>query len=62
MRFGEAACLIDTNGEAPVPPSDPEIVITSASALATPTAMVPTPGSLTSFTETRAVGLNALRS
>ena len=57
-----AGMLIETRGEAPVPPSDPEIVMTSASALATPTAIVPTPGSLTSFTETSAVGLKALRS
>ena len=35
---------------APVPPSKPEIRITSAPALATPAAMVPTPASLTSLT------------
>lgn len=41
-------------GEAPVPPSKPEIKTTSPWALATPAAMVPTPTSDTSFTLTRA--------
>ena len=39
-------------GEAPVPPSWPEMVIWSAFALATPAATVPTPTSATSFTLT----------
>ena len=57
---GEPACFIETSGEAPVPPSDPEMVITSASAFATPTAMVLPLGSLTSFTETRSAWLERL--
>ena len=36
-------CLIDVNGDAPVPPSWPEMSTTSACALATPAATVPTP-------------------
>ena len=47
---GRPACFNDVSGEAPVPPSNPEIKITSALALATPAAMVPTPTSETSFT------------
>ena len=42
-----------THGLAPVPPSLPAIVIISAPAFATPTAIVPTPGS-----ETKLTGLN----
>jgi hypothetical protein len=42
--------LIDVSGDAPVPPSWPEISTTSACALATPAATVPTPTSATSFT------------
>ena len=38
------------SGEAPVPPSYPEINITSAFAFATPAAIVPTPTSETNFT------------
>ena len=49
-------------GLAPVPPEWPEIKITSALALATPAAMVPTPDWATSFTQTRASGLICLRS
>ncbi len=56
------ACLMEESGEAPVPPSWPEMSTTSACALATPAAMVPTPTSATSFTETRAWWLAFLRS
>ena len=49
-------------GLAPVPPSLPAIVIISAPAFATPTAIVPTPGSDTSFTETGLFGLNVFKS
>ena len=59
---GDPACLILTHGLAPVPPSLPAIVIMSAPALATPTAIVPTPGSETSFTDTGLSGLKVLRS
>jgi hypothetical protein len=54
--------LIEVAGEAPVPPLWPEIRITSAFALATPAAMVPTPEDATSFTVTLARGLICLRS
>ena len=47
---GSPACLREVSGEAPVPPSNPEIKITSAFALATPAAIVPTPTSETNFT------------
>ena len=40
---GAPACLSEVSGEAPVPPSCPEIRMTSACALATPAATVPTP-------------------
>ena len=56
------ACLIDVSGEAPVPPSSPLISTTSACALATPAATVPTPTSATSFTLMRACGLAFFRS
>ena len=59
---GDPACLMLVHGLAPVPPSLPAIVIISAPALATPTAMVPTPGSDTSFTFTGLLGLNVFRS
>jgi hypothetical protein len=49
-------------GEAPVPPSAPEMTIRSALALATPAATVPTPLSATSFTLMRASGLTFRRS
>ncbi len=42
------------SGEAPVPPSWPLMSTTSAWALATPAAMVPTPTSATSLTLMRA--------
>ena len=47
---------------APVPPSNPEIRMTSAPALATPAAMVPTPASLTSLTLMAALRLAHFRS
>ena len=59
---GSPACLIEERGEAPVPPSWPEIRMTSAWALATPAAIVPTPTSATSFTLMRARELAFLRS
>ncbi len=59
---GLPACLIDDSGEAPVPPSKPEMVTWSDLALATPAATVPTPSSLTSFTDTRADGFTFFRS
>ena len=40
---GTPPCLMDVSGEAPVPPSWPEMSTTSACALATPAATVPTP-------------------
>ena len=40
---GPPACLSEVSGEAPVPPSWPEIRTTSACALETPAATVPTP-------------------
>ena len=58
---GRPQCLIEVSGEAPVPPSAPEISTMSALALATPAATVPTPTSETSFTETRAAGLDDLQ-
>ena len=59
---GMPACLMLVSGEAPVPPSWPLISTTSACALATPAAMVPTPTSATSFTLMRACWLAFLRS
>ena len=59
---GRPACLMEVWGEAPVPPSKPEMRTTSACALATPVAMVPTPTSETSFTLTRAARLAFFRS
>ena len=59
---GAPACLSEVSGEAPVPPSWPEMSTTSAWALETPAATVPTPTSATSFTCTRARGLAFLRS
>ena len=53
---GRPACFIELKGEAPVPPSCPEICITSALALLTPAATVPIPISETSFTLTLALG------
>ena len=59
---GRPACLIELMGEAPVPPSWPEIRITSDFAFATPAAMVPTPAFETSFTLMRALRLAFFRS
>ena len=59
---GPPACLSDVSGLAPVPPSWPEISTTSAFALLTPAATVPTPISATSLTWTRAAGLEFFRS
>jgi hypothetical protein len=53
---------MEESGEAPVPPSWPEIVMWSAFAFATPAAIVPTPTSATSLTLTLAIGLAFLRS
>ena len=55
------ARLIDESGDAPVPPESPEIVMRSACALATPAAIVPTPASATSFTDTVARRVHALQ-
>ena len=59
---GTPACLMLVSGEAPVPPSWPLISTTSACALATPAAIVPTPTSATSLTLMRACGLAFFRS
>jgi len=59
---GAPACLSEVSGAAPVPPSCPEMSTTSACALLTPAATVPTPTSATSLTCTRADGLAFLRS
>ena len=58
---GQAACLIDERGLAPVPPFWPLMWTTSARALTQPAAMVPTPSSATSLTDTWAA-LTCLRS
>ncbi len=50
------------SGEAPVPPLSPLMSTTSAWALTTPAATVPTPASDTSFTLMRASGLTFFRS
>ncbi len=59
---GKPACLIELIGDAPVPPSKPEISTTSAFALATPAAMVPTPAFDTNFTLIRAARLAFFKS
>jgi len=56
------ACLIEVSGEAPVPPESPLMRTTSALALETPAATVPTPTSATSFTLMRARLFAFLRS
>ena len=58
---GSPACLIGTERRAPVPPLSPEMRTTSAWALATPAATVPTPTSETSFTAMRACGVDVLQ-
>ena len=62
ISHGAPAFLIDESGEAPVPPSQPAMWTTSASALMTPAAMIPTPEPATSFTETSARGFAWRRS
>src|SRR3546814_13799122 len=54
---GVPAYLMEVKGDAPVPPTWPATRMTSACALATPAATVPMPAWLTSFTQTRALGL-----
>ena len=51
---GIPALYIEVRGDAPVPPSYPEINIVLAPAFTTPAAIVPTPDSATSLTEIRA--------
>jgi hypothetical protein len=62
ISHGLPAYLTEESGEAPVPPSCPEMVTWSALAFATPAATVPTPISLTSFTDTRDCGFTFFRS
>jgi len=62
ISHGEPAWVSEVSGEAPVPPSKPEMVMWSARALATPAATVPTPTSDTSFTEMRAPEFTFFRS
>mmetsp|Transcript_5453 Transcript_5453/g.22327 ORF Transcript_5453/g.22327 Transcript_5453/m.22327 type:complete len:291 (+) Transcript_5453:831-1703(+) len=62
ISMGPPACLMEERGDAPVPPSPPEIWMMSAFALATPDATVPMPAWPTSFTETLALGLTMWRS
>ncbi len=57
---GPPACLSEVSGEAPVPPSWPEMRTTSACALETPAATVPTPTSETSLTWIRASRVGVL--
>ena len=59
---GSPALLMPVQRDAPVPPSCPLISTWSALPLTTPAAMVPTPFSETSLTETRASGLAFLQS
>ena len=59
---GTPACFNDVSGDAPVPPSCPEINTTSAFALLTPAATVPMPTSDTNFTCTRAAGFEFFKS
>ena len=59
---GSPACLMELSGDAPVPPLSPEISTTSACALETPAATVPTPASATSLTAMRAFGFTFFRS
>ena len=62
ISHGLPACLIDDQGEAPVPPSWPAMTTWSAFALLTPAATVPTPTSDTSLTDTEARGFAFFRS
>ena len=58
---GTPACLRLVSGDAPVPPSWPEMSTTSACAFDTPAATVPTPDSATSLTCTRATRVGVLQ-
>jgi hypothetical protein len=62
ISHGMPAACTDDSGDAPVPPSWPEISTWSALAFATPAATVPTPTSETSLTDTRAFGFAQRRS
>ena len=62
ISHGTPAAWIELSGEAPVPPSWPEMSTWSALALATPAATVPTPTSLTSLTDTEPSGFAQRRS
>ena len=62
ISHGMPAAWIEDSGEAPVPPSWPEISTWSEFAFATPAATVPTPTSDTSLTLIRARGLPQRRS
>jgi hypothetical protein len=62
ISHGIPPAWIEESGDAPVPPSCPEIRMWSAFAFATPAATVPTPTSATSLTDTRAPGLAQRRS
>ena len=59
---GRPALWMELRGAAPVPPSKPEIRMTSAPAFATPAAIVPTPASLTSLTLMAALRLEHFKS
>ena len=56
ISHGMPAAWIEDSGEAPVPPSWPEISTWSEFAFATPAATVPTPTSLTSLTRSARAG------
>ena len=56
------AFLILVRGDAPVPPTSPEITMWSAWAFATPAAIVPTPLSATNLTLMSAAGLPFFKS
>ena len=59
---GKPAFWMEVFGDAPVPPSCPDIKIVLAPALATPLAIVPTPASETSFTEILARSFDCFKS
>ena len=59
---GNPAYRMELIGEAPVPPSAPDMTMRSAFAFATPAAIVPTPLSDTSFTLISALGLTFFKS
>ena len=59
---GIPACLMEDSGDAPVPPLHPLTCTTSARALTTPAATVPTPSQATSFTDTSAKPFTCFRS